>query len=97
MLYYIWDFIFIELIVLYYRYLNFIRECMEWFVDQLRYNEFWLLDFVVKLFLGYYCYYNYLKLFNVGLEFKIYILFYLDEMKEFFVMERKKLEYKGYY
>ena len=66
---------------------------MEWSVDQSRYIESWPLEFVVKLSLGYYREYDYLKVLNVALEPKTYISLNSDKIKKLFVTERKKLEH----
>jgi len=94
---YLMDVTFIELTVLYHGYPNFIRERMEWSVDQSRHHDSWPLEFVVKSSLGFYRQYDYLKLLNVGLEPKTHISLYSDKMKQFFVTQRTKLEHKGYY
>jgi len=96
-LHYLRDVTFTEFTLLYHGYPNFIRERMEWSVDQSRYNESWPLEFVVKSSLGVYRQYDHLKLLNVGLEPKTHISLYSDKIKQLFVAERKKLEYKGYY
>ena len=93
---YVEDVTFIELSLLYHEYPDFIRERMEWSVDQSRHSESWPLEFVVKSSLGYYRHYDYLIVLNVGLEPKTQISLYSDKMKQFFVTVRKKREYKGH-
>ena len=94
---YLKDLSFIELAALYHGYPNFIRERMEWSLDQSRYNESWPLEFVVMSSLGYYRQYDYLKVLNVALEPKTYISLYSDKIKQLFVTKRKKLEHEGHY
>ena len=89
-LHYLEDVTFIELPLLYHGYPNFIRERMEWSLDQSRHNESWPLEFVVKSALGYYRQYDYLKVLNIGLELKTHISLYSDKIKQVFATARKK-------
>ena len=60
--------------IFYYKFPNFLRERMGWTDNQLPTDDgSWPLDFIIKFSLGLYRHYDYLKVFNVGLEPKTYI------------------------
>lgn len=60
--------------IFYYKFPNFLRERMGWTDNQLPTDDgSWPLDFIIKFSLGLYRHYDYLKVFNAGLEPKTYI------------------------
>ena len=64
----------------YHKFPDFIRERMGWTVDQSSLqNGSWPFDFLVKFSLGLYRQYDYLKVFNVGLEPGTHIGLYSDK------------------
>ena len=82
---------------LYHKYPSFLRERMGWMADHLPgYSGSWPLDFLVKVSLGFYGHYDYLKVLNVGLEPKTHIPLYSDKMRQVFrrAMEEKRKFYK---